>query len=117
MAHHSPDKMRLLMANEPRAYREVIAEAVRELRSGVEVRTVEPGALDDAISDFGPDMVICSSATEAVRENALAWLELYPEFSAHSVANVGGETSTFEEIQLSDILSVIDRTEQILHKN
>lgn len=105
------------MANEPRAYREVIAEAVRELRPGVEVETVEPEDLGDAISSFGPDMVICSSATEAVREGALAWIELYPEFSAHSVANVGGETSTFEEIQLPDILSVIDRTERLLHKN
>jgi hypothetical protein len=109
--------MRLLMANEPRAYREVIAEAVRELRPGVEVRTVEPGALDEAISEFQPDMVICSKATEAVREGVLTWLELYPEFSANSVASVNGETATFGEIQLPDILSVIDRTERILHKN
>lgn len=105
------------MANEPRAYREVIAEAVRELRPGVEVRTTEPDALDDAVSDFGPDVVICSKATEAVRERATTWLELYPEFGARSVASVDGETVAFEEIQLSDILSVIDRTERILHKN
>lgn len=109
--------MRLLMANEPRAYREVIAEAVRELRPDVEVKTVELDALDDAVSAFEPDMVICSKATEAVREGVLAWLELYPEFSARSVASVDGETSTIEEIQLPDILSFIDRTKRILHKN
>jgi hypothetical protein len=117
MAHHASEKTRLLMANEPRAYREVIAEAVRELRPGVEVKTVEPEALDASISTFEPDLVICSSASEAVRKNVLAWIELYPEFSAHSVAQVDGEVSIFEEIQLSDILAVIDRTRQILHKN
>ena len=55
---------RVLMANEPRAYREGIAAVIGQLRPVVEVETVEPDALDDSIERFSPDMVICSKATE-----------------------------------------------------
>lgn len=112
-----PKRTRLLMANEPRAYREVIAEAVRDLRSDVDVMTVEPGELDDAISNFRPDMVICSAATETVKRNVLVWVELYPEFSPQSVVSVKGEISKVDEIQLADLLAILDRAEQLLHNN
>lgn len=112
-----PKRTRLLMANEPRAYREVIAEAVRDLRPEVDVMTVEPEELDGAISDFGPDMVICSVATETVKRSVLVWVELYPEFNPRSVISVKDETSQIEEIQLADLLSVVDRTERLLHNS
>lgn len=105
------------MANEPRAYREVIAEAVRDLRPEVEIMTVEPGELDDSISNSRPDMVICSVATETVKRNVPVWVELYPEFSPQSVISVKGETSKVDEIQLADLLSVVDRTEQLLQNS
>ena len=49
---------RVLMANEPRAYREGIAAVIGQLRPEVEVKTVEPSALDASISRFSPDMVV-----------------------------------------------------------
>jgi hypothetical protein len=101
------------MANEPRAYREVIAEAVRGSRPSVEVRTVEPGELNDSISAFGPDMVICNDANATVRELVPVWLELYPDFSSDSVVSIGGHVSTLENIQFSDILALIDQTERL----
>jgi hypothetical protein len=42
-----------------------------------------------------------------------SWVELYPNFEAHSVVSVLGERSTVEEIQLSDLLSIVDRAERI----
>ena len=104
-----PKRTRLLMANEPRAYREVIAEAVRDLRPDVEIMTVEPVEIDDSITGFRPDMVICSVATERVKKSVLVWVELYPEFSQQSVISVKGETSQVEDIQLADLLAVVDR--------
>lgn len=105
------------MANEPRAYREVIAEAVRDLRPDVEIMTVEPGKLDDSIPVFKPNMVICSVATETVKKSVLVWVELYPEFSPQSIVSVNGETSKIDEIQLADLLEVVDRAQQLLRKS
>lgn len=106
--------MRLLMANEPRAYREVIAEAVRDLRPDVEIMTVEPGEVDSHISNFRPDMVICSVATEAVKDVRVC-VELYPEFRPQSVISVEGKTSEVDEIQLADLLAVVDRAGLLIH--
>ena len=54
-------------------------------------------------------MVIFSEATGVVRERVPVWVELYPGYGPESVVGVRGERSTVEEIQLSDLLSVIDR--------
>ncbi len=105
------------MANQPRAYREVIAEAVRDLRPEVEVKIVEPDSLESEISAFVPDLVICDEAGEAVREHVKVWVELYPNFSPLSVTSVGGRVSTIEGIQLADILDIIDRTEELIRQN
>lgn len=115
LAHRS-ERTRLLMANEPRAYREVIAEAVRGSRPRVEVKTVEPGELESSVSAFEPDMVICNDATPPVRKAVPVWLELYPDFASDSVVSVDGRVSTLENIQFSDILSIIDQTERLLRR-
>ena len=98
------------MANEPRAYRESIAEVIRELRPGVEVTTVEPERLEDSIPRLTPDMVVCNQATGVVREGVPVWVELYPDYASWSVVSVRGSRSTLDEIELPDILSIVDRT-------
>ena len=108
---------RLLMANEPRAYREGIAAVIGQLRSGVEVRTVEPDAMDGSILRFHPDMVVCSRATEALKGLVRVWVELYPEHAEHSVASIGGRRTEYAEIQLPDLLSIVDRAEELARQN
>lgn len=100
---------RVLAANEPRAYREVLVEILRELRPNVEILGVEPAEMEAALARLRPDMVICSSATEAVRGTVPVWLELYPDHGARCVVGVDGETSDIEHVQLVDVLSVVDR--------
>jgi hypothetical protein len=101
------------MANEPRAYREGIAAVISQLRPTVEVETVEPAALDDSIKRYVPDMVICSKATETLKGRVRVWVELYPENGAVSVANIGGRRVEYTEIQLPDLLSIVDRAEEL----
>ena len=107
------DRARVLMANEPRAYREGIAAVISQLRPAVEVETVEPNALDDSIERYVPDMVICSKATETLKGRVRVWVELYPENGAVSVANVGGRRTEYTEIQLPDLLSIVDKAEEL----
>jgi hypothetical protein len=108
---------RVLMANEPRAYREGIAAVISQLRPAVEVETVEPDALDDSIKRYVPDMVICSKATETLKGRVKVWVELYPENGAISVASIGGRRMEYTEIQLPDLLSIVDKAEELAKAN
>jgi hypothetical protein len=109
---HCMAATRVLVACEPQSYREALAVAFRELRPDVEVFETEEEALDQEVERLGPELVVCSRITAPVEDHALSWVELYPGFEAHSVVSVLGERSTVEEIQLSDLLSIIDRTKR-----
>ena len=112
-AEHRSRKALVLLANEPRAYRESIAQVLRQLRPNVEVMTAEPEELEDHVLRLAPDMVVFSEATSIVRERVPVWVELYPEYGPRSVVGVGEERSTIEEIQLSDLLCVVDQAERL----
>ena len=101
--------LRVLLANEPRSYRESIAAVFRQLRPGLNVKVVEPEALESTVVRFDPDVAICSRVTGTVRERVPVWVELYPEQAAHSVASEGGRRTEFAEIQLLDLLGILDR--------
>jgi hypothetical protein len=104
-----PDKARVLLANEPRAYRETIAAVIEQMREDVEVETAVPVALDDAVRRSRPRMVICSEATETVRSEVPVWVELYPGHGSRSLASIEGRREEYEDIQLSDLLDILDR--------
>ena len=101
--------LRVLLANEPRSYRESIAAVFRQLRPGLQVKVVEPDALESNVACFDPDVAICSRVTGTVIERVPVWVELYPEQAAHSVASEGGRRTEFAEIQLGDLLGILDR--------
>jgi hypothetical protein len=107
----------VLLANEPRAYREGIAAVLGQLRPDAEIRTVEPEAMEGSILRFSPDMVVCSKATDALKGRVRVWVELYPEHAAHSVACIGGNLMEYAEIQLPDLLSIVDRAEELARTN
>jgi len=108
---------RVLMANEPRAYREGIAAVIGQLRPGVEIEMVEPSALDTSIERFSPDMVICSKATATLKGWVRVWVELYPDNDASSVASIGGRRTEYAEIQLPDLLSIVDKAGEMAGMN
>ena len=103
--------LRLLLANEPRSYREAMAGAFRVLKPNAEVFVVDPDALDAEVEHLRPQLVICSRVTPTVEIRSVSWVELYPEHGSVSVVSVGGERSTVTGIELADLLWVIDRTE------
>jgi hypothetical protein len=102
-------ELRVLLANEPRSYRESIAAVFRQLRPDLEVKVVEPEALESNVARFDPDVAICSRVTGAVKERVPVWVELYPEHAGHSVASEGGRRTEFAEIQLLDLIGILDR--------
>ncbi len=99
----------VLVACELKSYRQAIAAAFRTLRPNVKVFETEEENLDKEVGRLGPDLVVCSQLTAVIEDRVPVWVELYPGCGPRSVVSVRGERSTIEEIQLSDLLSVIDR--------
>ena len=96
----------VLLANEPRSYRQAIAHVLRTLRPGLET---EQASLDRELRRGVPQLVICSRATLAVQGIAPAWIELYTDSGPLSSVAIGRERSTVPKIELADILRIVDR--------
>jgi hypothetical protein len=99
----------IVVANEPRAYREVIAAALRALRPELSVATTEPCGLDAAIVSLRPHFVLCSRLTEVVETRAPGWVVLYPDGAARVVIGLTGRRSMAADIELSDLLAIVDQ--------
>ncbi len=103
--------MRIVVANEPAAYREVLAASFQLLRPDVEVITLEPHDLDREIERLDPHLVVCSRLTEAVKSRPLAWVLLYPDGTSNSrsLICIAGECVEVDSIKLGDLLATIDQ--------
>jgi hypothetical protein len=58
-------------------------------------------------------MIVFSEETCVVRERVPVWVEAYPGYGPQPAVGVGGERSTIEEVQLSDLLSVVDSAQRL----
>jgi hypothetical protein len=108
-----PRKALILLANEPRAYRESIAQVLGQLRPNVEVITAEPEELEDRVLRLAPEMVVFSEEPGLVRERVPVWVELYPEYGRRSVVGVGEERSTIERRYSSPTCSAWSTTRSV----
>jgi len=103
--------MRILVANEPTIYREVISAAFRVLQPCVEAFTAEPEYLDREFSRLQPQFVVCSRLTRRVELDALVWVVLYPHGASRAVVGrLDGRRITLAGIDLDTLLSVLDNT-------
>lgn len=100
---------RVLVANEPRSYRQAIGATLQAMRPELEVLVVEPELLDYEVEHTGSDVVLCSEATPLVKACAVVWVDLYPGGGQLSVICAGGRCLTCPDIRLEDLIEVVDR--------
>ncbi len=105
--------MRVMIANEPRAYREVIAAAFQRLRPHVEVSVVEPVGSDEALARLSPHFVIWSRADEPPSEHLVAWVSLYPGGRNQAVIRLGQERLWVADVEFDQLLWSLDRADQL----
>ena len=98
----------IVVANEPRAYREALAAALHELRPHIEVICIEPADLDRNVCQYSPRLVLCSRLTEAVETCCNAWILLYPNRENRAVISIAGRRTVVTEVEFSHLLAVID---------
>ena len=101
----------IVVANEPRAYREALAATLQELRPHIAVISVEPDDLDGKVSRCRPRLVLCSRLTWAVERCCDAWILLYPNRENRALISVAGRRTVVTNIEFSHLLSVIDELE------
>ncbi len=102
---------RVLIAFEPRMYREVLVTALRRHRPLVESVLAEPAALDHTAGSFEPHLIVCNHATQMVRDSAAAWVEVQVKDSFDAVTCVNGERSEIRDLSLDDLLAILDEAE------
>jgi hypothetical protein len=105
--------MRVLVAIEPRAYREVIGISIQHLRPNLEVIVIEPDELKQTIARFAPKLVMCKLSAASMPQGRNAWVEFHPYEEPAAVISLDGRRTEFENISLEELLSVIDETEEL----
>ena len=99
---------RVLVATEPRAYREVMAGALQELRPSAEILLVEPDDLEAALTLMRPRLVVSSRSVETLRDCPLAWVVVYPNGETTALICVNGRRTTLGDLPFERLLSVVD---------
>ena len=107
--------MRVLVANEPRSYREAFAFAFRTLRPHVEAIVVEPEALEREALRLRPDLVVCDRVTPAVAAITRSCMELRVEDEVQEAAS-DGRAPGVHDVSLDDLLAFIDRNEEAIQR-
>ena len=107
--------MRVVVACEPRYYREVIGEAIQGLRPAVEVVIVDPEELlADGVSHLDPDLVISSAHPASLDPGGRsAWVEFVPYEKPAATVSIGGRRQELEEMTLEDLLWVVDQADEL----
>lgn len=100
--------MRLLVANEPRAYREVLSAAFTALRPEIEIFTAEADSLDREYRRLLPELVLCHKLTSLIEREAPAWILLYPDEGPLTITCLHGERNTVADMDLNKLIAIID---------
>jgi hypothetical protein len=103
-----PDGMNILVAIEPRAYREVIGETIGALRPQHKVTVVAPGSLRPALDRLGPEVVISGRSDGFMANGTLAWVEFRPYARPEARVSLRGLRRELAEVDLEDLLAVVD---------
>ena len=101
--------MRILLANEPHAYRDVLAAALQALRPTHEVIRSTPEALEAEVVRCDPQLVLCSQLTPSVEQSPRAWVLLYPEGQARVVRSMEGQQTMTADLEFDQLLAFIDQ--------
>ncbi len=101
--------MRIVVANAPRLYQQLVVALLAARRPQHAVLTRAPGRLDAALPRLAPDLVICSQLTTVVQTHAPAWLLLYPGGVDLGVFQAAGRRTILDAVTAADLLACVDR--------
>ncbi len=107
----SNDRIKVLVAIEPRAYRTTIGSAFPALRPCAEVIVIEPDALRTEVSRLKLRLVI-GRLLKPSGGCEIAWVEFRPCDEAPAKVCIGGRCARLYEPGLDDLVLVVDEAER-----
>jgi hypothetical protein len=107
------DGFRVVVGNEPRYYREVLAEALRCLRPDLEIVLTEPAMLDEEAQRGGLPLVICSRLSPTILALKVGWVLLYPDGENRAVVSIAGQERVISGFEIADLLAIIAEAESM----
>lgn len=101
--------VQVLVAMEPRSYREAIGCAITGLRPDIEVSVVEPEMLLAETARLEPEVVIHSRPEEPLA-GVVTWIALPEDTALPATLYRGGRSSEVPDFDLEKLLAVLDET-------
>ena len=109
--------VRILVAVEPRMYREVIALSLHQHRPDAEVLICPPESLEGEIGRFGPHLLVLGdnggTAPDGLTE-VLSRVEILLAASMDAKISVDGQAREVNNICTEDLLAVVDEAEKMI---
>jgi hypothetical protein len=99
--------LRIIIANEPRAYRDALAGVLEEMRPRDTVTNVEPGEIEQALRRWRGALVVCSVVSPVVDELAGAWVRL-GEDGEVAASSAAGVEAMARRVGLDAVLDAVD---------
>lgn len=103
---------RILIANEPYAYRDVLASVLRTLRPDIVICDPDSGDLCAEVERCAPHLVICSREACIPKSPERAWILLNPDGTGLAVLAVRKVVEEVQDIDFDGLLRLIDRAEK-----
>lgn len=100
---------RILLVNEPLAYRETLAMALTTMCANADVTTADPENVEEALFMHRPHVVVCSELVPVIERHALNWVSLYPEGSSAAIQCAAGQRTLVHDVDLTKLARFIDR--------
>ncbi len=107
--------MTVLIAIEPRAYRQTIGYTVQALRPSYVVEVVDPDRLRAEVARRIPEVVLCSLSRTGMSDGGPTWVDFRPYAGPAGSISVDGEDLGLEAVELADLLSILDEAESTHH--
>jgi hypothetical protein len=105
--------MVVLVAIEPRLYRQVMGRTIQGLRPHVEVIVLEPDTLGAGIRRLDPELVFANRPDTFAPTGRSAWVEFRPYDQPPARICLAGRRRELEAVELDDLLSVVDEAEEL----
>jgi hypothetical protein len=108
--------VRILVAVDPRMYREVLALSLHQYRPNAEVLLCPPEVLDRETGRFEPHLVVLDDTAPDGLSGVLYRVEILLGASMDAKIIVDGRAREVNDICIEDLLAVVDEAEKMIPK-
>jgi hypothetical protein len=99
---------RILVANDPALYRDLLGSQLPRLRPNLAVLLVDPADLNAAVARLRPQLVLCSEVTDSIRQSATAAIVLDSHGTNRAILTGEGQHQVLLNPGLTDLLAAVD---------